>query len=721
MRKAKLLLPAACAVVFLGNTCTRDSRGATERASVDARDAADEHASVVVDDKALTDVYESGLKKGWQDYGWAPRTLDKGKPARVNVANYGGWIVKHKDDGPKASAVVMRVQAPSGSSEFLELSLGHETGGGFPPVKIEDRHRRTLDDGTEEIVIAMDELNPAQGPWDRVKLRAWRRLPETWLVIERLSLAEGGALNEQAVLRTKAPPKQVPTREAEMSVDCRADTTPIKPGIYGIAFSPRQDHEHPHLWELGATGRRWGGNPAERYNWKLGNAWNSASDWFFTNLNYTNDPDFTWKKFLDANQQRGVRTALTVPVLGWVARDTKSYSFSVKALGPQKHANDDAGNGVDVAGKPIAPGSPTRTSIKAGPRYVADWVRAISAYERERGKGPLVDTVFLGNEPMLWNTTHRDVHPEPTGYDELLERTLRYGTEVRKANPKARIAGPALWGWTAYFFSAKDAEAGFRKKPDRRAHGDTPLLEWYLQQLKRHEEKTGVRILDAVSVHYYPQSDVYNDKVDAETAARRIRSTRGLWDPRYVDESWIKEPARLIPRMQEIISDNYPGRDLIIGEYSFGGEQHMSGALAQAEALGRFGQLGVDEAYYWTYPPAGSPTFWSFRAYRNYDGKGARFLDEGLPTRAPKEMSLFASTDEERRKVVAIALNFDPETAAETSLSLLGCNEAAKVRAFSLSEAGPGFAETEVETDGAGVRAKLPPYSVNVIEVELAP
>ena len=56
-----------------------------------------------------------------------------------------------------------------------------------------------------------------------------------------------------------------------------------------------------------------------------------------------------------------------------------------------------------------------------------------------------MDSYILDNEPTLWSATHRDVHPEPTGYDELLERTIAYASAVRRADPNAKIAGPAEW------------------------------------------------------------------------------------------------------------------------------------------------------------------------------------------------------------------------------------------------------------------------------------
>ena len=60
----------------------------------------------------------------------------------------------------------------------------------------------------------------------------------------------------------------------------------------------------------------------------------------------------------------------------------------------------------------------------------------------------------LDNEPMLWSNTHRDVHPEPTSYDEMRDRTYPYAAAVKAADPTAKTLGPVVWGWTAYFWSA---------------------------------------------------------------------------------------------------------------------------------------------------------------------------------------------------------------------------------------------------------------------------
>ena len=143
---------------------------------------------------------------------------------------------------------------------------------------------------------------------------------------------------------------------------------------------------------------------------------------------------------------------------------------------------------------------------------------------------------------MLWHYTHRDVHPEPVGYDELRERTIQYAAAVKAVDPQAQILGPTVWGWTAYFYSALDQAGGgmwWLNPSDRKAHGDVPLVAWYLQQMNAYEQEHAVRILDYLDLHYYPQAGgvALQPAGDAATQVLRLRATRSLWDPSYTDES----------------------------------------------------------------------------------------------------------------------------------------------------------------------------------------
>lgn len=522
-----------------------------------------------------------------------------------------------------------------------------------------------------------------------------------------------------------APAARAPagTVRVAMTLRCNEPTRPISPLIYGIGVQPTRDL--PDQWLTFATARRWGGNHTSRYNWELGNAWNTGKDWFFENVDYSKGAARpAYQRFIEEDLAHGVATVMTVPTIGWVAKDTTSYGFPISLLGPQLSAapeNGDAGNGVAPGGALIRPGPPTRTSVAMPPADIGRWVRAIRGRD-QAGKARGVHAYILDNEPTLWNETHRDVHPEPVSYDELLEKTVAYATEIRKADPDALIAGPALWGWTAYFYSGVD-KAAYPAHPDQDRHGGVPLLPWWLGEVASYEKRTGVRLIDVVDVHFYPQGrgigTGVSGETDAETAARRIRSTRALWDPVYKDESWIADRVRLIPRLQAWIAEKHPGLGISIGEYNFGAEEHMSGGLAVAEALGRFGQHGVASAFYWDYPPRNSPALQAFRAYRNFDDSGGRFLDESVRAESGHPLaSIFASRDAKGDHVVVVLLDLDPSRAFAAEVDATSCGRVVGRREHVYVAGAPGFARVSSEHDmGAPLRALLPPYSITVLDL----
>jgi hypothetical protein len=661
-------------------------------------------------------VYDGGLSAGWNDIGWSPRELPKGAPARMRLFNYGGWILYRPKLEGAFGALAFRFSAPEAYGEFLEARLDGPGAITFPRVPVTPDLKVKKDGEWTEVVIPMDLLNPRDEAFDRVVLRASKDVGRDWVLFDKVALVPLPPEVAAALAAGGGKAGKGNGREARMSIDCTAPGHRISPLIYGIAFDGLHEKQDTHQFRMGASARRWGGNPTSRYNWKLGGAWNTANDWYYENVDIGVSSD----DFLETNRKRGIQSALTVPMLGWVAKDTKSAGFPVSRFGAQQRDDNGNGNGTSRDGTPLKPGEPSLTSVEAPPEFIAEWIASIREKDKSRGQRG-VQMYILDNEPMLWNSTHRDVFPEPLGYDELLKRTIAYGTAVRKADPEGVIAGPAEWGWTNYLWSAADFAPGKLNHSDRLAHGDMPLLPWYLRQLREHEKKTGTRILDVVDLHFYPQSNVgvgLEGNTDKETNARRIRSVRGLWDPTYKDESWIGEPVRLIPRMKEWIAENYPGRGISIGEYNFGAFKHMSGGLAQAEALGRFAQENILSAFFWQYPPDASPVFWAFRAYRDFDGKGGRFQDNWVPAKAADGTSLFVSRDDSGKKLVAVVLNFNPDEAAQAQIELKGCGTLDSVRVLGYSGAPGGFAE---QTPGAkaegSLTQRLPPYSMTVLDL----
>jgi len=237
------------------------------------------------------------------------------------------------------------------------------------------------------------------------------------------------------------------------------------------------------------------------------------------------------------------------------------------------------------------------------------------------GKGK-VNFFALDNEPGIWHETHRDVHPKPLTYDELWNRTVQYALAIKKYYPNAKIFGPVPWGWCEYMFSSADS---CTVGDDRKAHGDLPLLEWYIQQIGQYRAQTGIQLVDVIDVHIYPQGNniAFGNEEDVVTAALRFRSLKGLYDPSYIDESWIGQPIYLIPRIRSWINQRAPGLQIGITEYNWGGDNIISAALAQVILLGIFARENVYVGTRWVAPESNTRTEEAFLLFTNYDGKGS--------------------------------------------------------------------------------------------------
>ncbi len=661
--------------------------------------------------KVLETIYAGKLQNGWLDYGWSPRELGHGH-ATVDLSNYGGWIVGKP--GPKSGFGGVRFKVSAEKADQVEVRV--EGQGPFPHVYLDQLQPVGEAAGLRDYFLPLSMLDPRGVDFEQLVFQGRQKGAMKGVAFDDVSLTAEALLPAVAL---------GPAYPVKLQVDCSAKPKPISPWVYGVAYDPqRPTDDTPSV--LHATARRWGGNPASRYNWQL-NAWNAGSDWYFHNLEYTGIKGYSYETFFGQQRFSDFKTALTVPILGWIAKDTTSASFPL-ALYPRQEKTDPSdatcGNGKTVDGVELTPGPPGLTSVPAPPELMQKWVETIRKQDKASGRGRAVHLYYLDNEPNLWASTHRDVHPQPLSYDELWDKTVAYARAIRKADPEAVIAGPCEWGWTGYFFSGVDLKSGGTfLRPDRRKHDDLPLAAWYLKKAAEHEKKTGERLIDVFDLHFYPQArDIgigSTGKTDPATAALRLRTTRALWDPTYKDESWIAEPIRLLPRMQEWVDTYYPGRALSIGEYNFGADQHPSGGLAQAEALGRFGQYGVTWAFVWYYPPKGSAAAQAFDAFRDYDGNGARFGDLSVPAKSTQQsVSVFASRDPATKKLVLVLLNLDPKRPASATLDVSSCGAASAPREFQTTFTPKGLEEVQSPRATA---ATLPPYSITVMELDVAP
>ena len=235
-----------------------------------------------------------------------------------------------------------------------------------------------------------------------------------------------------------------------------------------------------------------------------------------------------------------------------------------------------------------------------------------------------------------------------------------------------------------------------------------------------------------LDLHWYPEARGGGVRITeasgaTDVAAARVQAPRSLWDPSYVETSWISQDAgvgaiRLLPRMREKIAAQYPGTRLAITEYNYGGGDHVSGAVAQADVLGIFGREQVFAAALWDLGGAGRFIDAAFAAYCNYDGALARFGDTAVAaaTSDVQATSIYASVDagrDDRVVLVAINKSTGPTTA---DLVLSHPLELTRGQSFQITAAnasvvrGPSLAPTARNT----FRLDLPPSSVTTVVLE---
>lgn len=387
-------------------------------------------------------------------------------------------------------------------------------------------------------------------------------------------------------------------------VDAAADQRPISPLVYGVANPPGI-----YLRTLKPTLSSWGGEGAVRFNWINGNSWNLGAPNTYRNSPVSEEGGGSRALiFLENAASAGAETYMVLPTIGWVAKNNSPDTCAFQADdGTCTSGNASTCQSNDVIGDPFA------TSRQVTPEEVLSFVETLLNHEAP----PKI--LALTHEPELWGITHYDIHPNCTTYREIVDTYVRYAVPIKDAFPETELAGPGTCCWFFYFNSA----AG---DADKQQNGGQDFLPWFLDQMAAHEADTGQRLLDVLDIHYFPEH-INSDLDGGLTGDLRLRAARSLWDPSYLDESWIREPVALVPRMLGMIEDHYPGTKLAISEWNFGADDTVNGGLAIADVLGVLGREGVYMASYEGYPAFRSPGFWAFKMFTNYNNLGSRFGD----------------------------------------------------------------------------------------------
>lgn len=504
-----------------------------------------------------------------------------------------------------------------------------------------------------------------------------------------------------------------------VQVDAQAGRHPINPLIYGTNYA-----DAAALADLNVPVHRLGGNNTSRYNWRI-NADNRGRDWYFESIA---EADATAagraNSFYSMNKAAGAESMFTIPLIGWVAKlgtnRAKLSSFSISKYGAQADADwqwfPDAGNGVRSGGGYVTGNDPNDANVLFSSADQREFVQQMVTKWGSASQGGIRYYV-LDNEHSIWFDTHRDVAPVGKTGAEMRDLMLDYANAIKTADPTAMVVGPEEWGWSGYVFSGYDqqwgSKNGWSNLPDRQTMGGQDYLPWLLAQWK----SLGKKPVDVFSVHYYPQGGEFSNDTSSTMQLRRNQSTRSLWDPNYVDQTWINDKVRLIPRMKGWVQTYYyAGTPTAITEYNWGAEGHINGATTQADILGIFGREGLDMATRWSTPASTTPTYKAMKMYRNYDGNKSGFGDTAVSASAPSpdSLSAFAAQRTSDGALTVMVINKVLSGSTPVTLNLSGFSGNGSAQVWQLTSANAIQRLGDLSYTGAAMSATVPPQSVTL-------
>ena len=539
-------------------------------------------------------------------------------------------------------------------------------------------------------------------------------------VVTALSVIAGGSrvdLCNRAALASEGG--------VEISINVKDEGKEISPLIYGINTGAESKAKN------GAKALRVGGNRMTAYNWE-NNYSNAGSD-------YKHNSDDFWVGSFSGEERR---------IPGKVALEMSSKAkkngipYKLFTLQMQGYVSAD-GNG-EVSEDEAAPSARFKEVKyrKEAPFsdmpdteddyvYMDEYLNYLIKNLGNSGSETGIQAYALDNEPALWKGTHPRIQKNNTLCSELIEKSVELAGVVKEADANAEVFGPALYGYMA-FVSLQDANDWKTIKKDNDYRW---FIDYYLDEMRKASDAAGTRLLDVLDLHYYTEqkgacgerSCEHYDRDDCIRA--RFDSYRSLYDPDFKENSWIGDNGAeffpLLPNIQQSIDKYYPGTKIGFTEYNFGAGDHISGAIAEADALGTFAKYGVYFATIWQNDAKCDYQINTIRLFANYDGEGHGFGNRLLPAESSdKDMvSVYAAKDnEDNGRITVVLTNKNIHEATAVDIRLDSDAAYSSVKAYGLTGESvilKKYGEFG-SIEGNVVSCKLPAMSVTELVIESA-
>jgi hypothetical protein len=511
-----------------------------------------------------------------------------------------------------------------------------------------------------------------------------------------------------------------------VKIDANADVQKVSPYLYGRnnSFSSTNpnwtlpDEDLIRLKDAGVTFfRESGGNNSSKYNWRR--KLSSHPDWY--NNVYANN----WDQAAQTLQKNfpHAQGMWAFQLLGHAAK-TGTANF---ADWDYNRSQWWVGVSQNLAGK----GEPNATGTKARKEgdinlYLEKWTAdsSVAILDHWFGTGGIglkkagIQYWNMDNEPEIWEGTHDDVMPKQISAQEFMKRYIDLAKKARQKFPEIKLAGPVTaneWQW----YNWTNATISDNGK-------NYPWLEFFIKSVAEEQQKTGVKLLDVLDIHFYPYTKkteevvqlhrVYFDRNFSFPEANGVKSVSGTYDNNQNKEYIF---GRCNDWLRQYLGENH---GVTLGVTETGIDDSIDPTVTSvwyASTLGEFMKNKVELFAPWHWKPGMWETMHLFTRYNQEFSIGGISGNETLVSAYPtvnmaKDSMTVVLVNRSLNQSQSVNLQFEnffpvQEKAAMYTLAQLPATETFK------SATQNALKKSEVNVSGKAFNVSLPAMSVNTI------
>lgn len=508
-----------------------------------------------------------------------------------------------------------------------------------------------------------------------------------------------------------------------VDIDLTKDLKPVSPYIYGknnVLPSTYLSSGNAEIIKAREAGvrfvRQGGGNNSTKYNWRL--KLSSHPDWY--NNVYANDWDAAAKNLF--TQLPGVQGMWSFQLLGKVASN-KNNNFNDWAYNTSQWWTGTSQN-LAGGGKPNNTGG-GKALVEGNPDlYLKDWpadstVGILDHWFGDKGLG--YDKNFLrywnmDNEVEIWCGTHDDVMKTQLPAEEFMQLYFKVAKAARAKYPDIKLVGPVPANEWQWFRWDKGITSGGKSYP---------WLEYFIKRVAEEEKATGIRLLDVLDIHYYPDSKdaatclqfhrIFFDRTYIYPGANGLKTLNGGWD-----ESLNKE--YILGRCNDwLVKYKGANHGVTFGltETDIAPSDPNVVALWYASTMGEFMKQGVELFTPWSWKVGMWETLHLFSRYNQDNYVQAVSQNESLVSAYP---TINSNSDSMTVVLVnrsltdnkQVSLNFTGYYPDSRSYSMYTLSKLGSAETF-VSHTKNALIKSEVVAQNGQVNVSLAPLSINTI------